>query len=59
MENSDTPGVRGEPGGHLASGRGRDSPTHIFLLLMQLETAATIMEGLSVRYLQGHRWPSA
>ena len=26
MENSDAPGVRGEPGGHRASGRGRDSP---------------------------------
>ena len=31
MENSDSPGVRGEPGGHRASGRGRDSPdAHFF-----------------------------
>ena len=31
MENSDAPGVRGEPGGHRASGRGRDSPdAHFF-----------------------------
>ena len=31
MENSDAPGVRGEPGGHRASGRGRDLPDpHFF-----------------------------
>ena len=31
MENSDAPGVRGEPGGHRASERGRDSPdAHFF-----------------------------
>ena len=31
MENSDAPGVRGEPGRHLASGRGRDSlDAHFF-----------------------------
>ena len=31
MENSDTPGVRGEPGRHWASGRAHDSPdTHFF-----------------------------
>ena len=31
MENSDAPGVRGEPGGHRASGRGRDSAdAHFF-----------------------------
>ena len=31
MENSDAPGVLGEPGGHRASGRGRDSPdSHFF-----------------------------
>ena len=26
MENSDAPGIRGEPGGHRAFRRGRDSP---------------------------------
>ena len=31
MENSDAPGVRGEPGGHRASGRGRDSPDAHFV----------------------------
>ena len=31
MESSDAPGVRGEPGGHRASGRGRDLPdAHFF-----------------------------
>ena len=31
MGDSDAPGVRGEPGGHRASGRGRDSPdAHFF-----------------------------
>ena len=31
MENTDAPGVRGEPGERRASGRGRDSPdTHFF-----------------------------
>ena len=31
MENSDAPGIRGKPGGHRASGRGRDSPdAHFF-----------------------------
>ena len=34
MENSDAPGVGGEPGGHRASGRGRDSPDADFFLLM-------------------------
>ena len=31
MENSDAPGVHGEPGGYRASGRGRESPdAHFF-----------------------------
>ena len=31
MENTDAPGVRGEPGERRASGRGRDSPdAHFF-----------------------------
>ena len=31
MENSDALGVQGEPGGHWASGRGRDSPDAHFV----------------------------
>ena len=33
MENSDAPGVRSEPGGHRASGRGPDLPDAHFLFV--------------------------
>ena len=47
MENTDAPGVRGEPGERRASGRGRDSPdAHFFFADVHQLTCASHLRNM-------------